>query len=188
MSIFKRIKGNNYWVCDDGETVLNVNYRGLGKTEPVKHHKTKNGYKRLTLNGKHYLMSNLVAEAYLQKIEGKPQVDHRNGIRDDDRVENLRYCTAKENSNFEPHLTSMKNRRYKFKEESKEHMSLAAHNRFHNGKVCAFNGNGKIIGIYDTVKKASSGTGVCTKTVRNHLNGETINSRKDIYFKIVEEY
>lgn len=42
----------------------------------------------------------LVAEAFIPKIKGKDNIDHINSIRDDNRVENLRWCTNKENINF----------------------------------------------------------------------------------------
>jgi len=39
----------------------------------------------------------LVLEAFNPNTEDKPQVDHINRIRDDDRLENLRWATAREN-------------------------------------------------------------------------------------------
>lgn len=42
----------------------------------------------------------IVAEAFIPKIEGKDSIDHINSIRDDNRVENLRWCTVKENASF----------------------------------------------------------------------------------------
>ena len=39
----------------------------------------------------------LVMNAFNPNIDGKPQVDHINRIREDDRLENLRWATAREN-------------------------------------------------------------------------------------------
>lgn len=41
----------------------------------------------------------LVAIAFIPNPENKPYIDHINTIRDDNRIENLRWVTAKENSN-----------------------------------------------------------------------------------------
>lgn len=51
-----------------------------------------------------------VAESFIPKttedlILGRDQIDHINGIKSDNRVENLRWCTALENNNFELHLS-----------------------------------------------------------------------------------
>ena len=43
----------------------------------------------------------LVAQAFLNNPENKPCIDHRNSKRDCNVVENLRWCTYEENSNFD---------------------------------------------------------------------------------------
>ena len=56
------------------------------------------GYKQIHLNGKYLRVHRLVAEAFIPNPENKPCVDHKNNIRDDNRIDNLRWATIKENS------------------------------------------------------------------------------------------
>ena len=66
-------------------------YSGWRKVEPY----LDGGY--LRLNG--FLVHRLVAKAFLPNPENKPCIDHINGNKLDNRVENLRWVTQKENVN-----------------------------------------------------------------------------------------
>ena len=50
-------------------------------------------------NTKSIFTHRLVAQAFISNPENKPEIDHINGIRNDNRVENLRWVTKEENMN-----------------------------------------------------------------------------------------
>ena len=55
------------------------------------------GYLMIGFSSKNHLIHRLIAEKYIPNPENKPTVNHINGIKDDNRVENLEWNTRSEN-------------------------------------------------------------------------------------------
>ena len=66
--------------------------------------KEEKGYRRLSIkvNGKrkHYAVHRLVGIAFIPNPLNKPQIDHIDGNVGNNRVDNLRWCSNKENSQW----------------------------------------------------------------------------------------
>jgi len=67
------------------------------KKKYLKNSLTDNGYYRVQLDGVFVRLHRLVALAYIPNPKCKAQVNHKNGIRTDNRVENLEWVTHQEN-------------------------------------------------------------------------------------------
>lgn len=138
----------------------------------------RNGYKVISLKIygiiKTLYVHRLVANAFCKKEEGKDHVDHINCIRDDNRSENLRWCTPKENCNF-PQTRANASNALKIamnKKDVKEKLSKAMEKVF------------KDTHVIDKMSKSS---------IQNHKNGLYDHLRKkvlmiDAYGKTVKVY
>lgn len=92
MEIWKKVIGfENYSVSSLGR-IRNDKSGTIRKLQTY----TK-GYFSVRLDGKNLLVHRLVAIAFLDNPERKTVVDHLNGDRKDNRVENLRWVTTAEN-------------------------------------------------------------------------------------------
>lgn len=85
------------------ERVVKTPYSSYTKKEQiVSQHMGAEGYFRVTLcaNGKtsHFLVHRLVASAFIPNPKNKPQIDHIDGSRTNNCVDNLRWVSAKENA------------------------------------------------------------------------------------------
>ena len=71
-----------------------------GKDAILKQTTTKKGYNRISIGNprKTYIVHRLVALMFIENELNKSQVNHINGIKNDNRVENLEWMTNQENT------------------------------------------------------------------------------------------
>jgi len=93
----------NYLIYPDGRVFSKSRPGTNGATLPERFLKLRDdgqGYKRVILYGetkKPFKVHRLVAIHYIPNPENKPEVDHKNRNKEDNRVENLRWVTKSEN-------------------------------------------------------------------------------------------
>lgn len=101
----------------------------------------------------------LVANAFIENTYNKPCIDHINGVITDNNYTNLRWCTNKENVNFE---LSKKNRAKSSRRGKDSPLSI---------KVQKISLEGDIVGMYDSVSEASRASAVSSSKICAVCNG-----------------
>lgn len=120
------------------------------------------GYENVILcqngkNHKHGLVHRLVAQAFIPNEDNKPNIDHIDCNTLNNKVENLRWCTQKENCN-----NPITRERDSSAKKGKGNPYYGKRNEeIHNArKVACFTKGGKFINTYPSVAEASRQTGI----------------------------
>ena len=92
----------DYIAASDGK-IYNMNWHKTGKFKEVKQSKRTEGYWSFRFNGKYVLSHRFLAACFIPNPYNLPQVNHKNEVKSDNRVENLEWCDAKYNINYGSH-------------------------------------------------------------------------------------
>jgi len=146
----------NYDVSSRGVVLSRKTGRALYQTE------TKCGYLQVHLwnNGKcrNTLVHRLVAEAFVPNPDRKPQVNHKNGDKSDNRADNLEWVTASENQRH----------RYGALGKKKTTWNVAAANdAWRKPVMCIETGE-----IFKSIKAGAESRGMNASTLSEHLHGK----------------
>jgi hypothetical protein len=146
------IKGyEGLFVITDDLKIISLPRKGTlgGEIKPFLN--IENGYYRVSLTKnnrrKKTMLHRIIAEHFIPNPHNYPHVDHINGIKTDNRIENLRWCTRLQNMLFDNH------RQRRNKKTDLKGVSYNTINKKYGSEV-KFDGYRKWLGYFDTKEQA----------------------------------
>ena len=98
------VKGVDYIISSDGKVYSTNNNGPSWYHKEISQRKNKDGYMQITVgkddHRSQYRVHRMVAEAFIPNPNNLPEVNHKNFIRDDNRVENLEWSTHVDNVQY----------------------------------------------------------------------------------------
>jgi len=120
------------------------------------------------INRKNFYIHKLVAEYFIENPLNKDQVNHKDGNKNNNSIDNLEWCTASENINHAYRIG--------FKKAPCAHTGRFGFEHHRSKSVYQFNTNKDLIGIYGSICEASRETNIDRKSISNCANNKTKTS------------
>ena len=150
-----------YQVSSNG-VIRSLNYNHTGKEKVLSNVINSQGYCHISLwkdkTKKVMKVHRLVAQTFIPNPDNKPFIDHINGIRSDNRVENLRWTTPKENINYplaKSHL----------------HQSMINNSKLSKSVYQIDKTTGEVINEYPSIQEAERQTGISSQNISKCCKG-----------------
>lgn len=196
MEIWKAIEGTNgqYEVSNTGKVRSN-NYLGHGGQKELSLSKDHKGYLRVRIyiagTRKTIKVHRAVAEAFIPNPDNKPEVNHKDGNKSKNYVENLEWSTGKENT-IHAYANGLK-------EKTREHCrqmgqtigkrNLAKAREERKTPIVAIRTSDGAVFEYQSQAEAAAGTGAAQPNINKVLSGarKTANGFVFRYKEVVTE-
>jgi hypothetical protein len=137
------------------------------------------GYLNVKINGKTIRHHRVVAECFVPNNENKPQINHINGIKTDNRASNLEWCTNKENSEHAWANGLMSNIVKASNSQSIEHRRRSSETVIARCSKLVLHTTTGI--FYDSAKDAANYLGIKYSTFKTRINSKSLNNTNCIY-------
>ena len=131
-------------------------------------HLSKNG------KGKMSVVHRLVAQTFIPNPNNLPQVNHIDGNKFNNSIENLEWCTAKENINHSWKLGLSKSYQHTKGKLTDYSKSLCK-------KVSQYDLNGNLLNVYNSISEASKNSPCCISDISNCCNNKRKTSHNFIW-------
>ena len=152
----------DYIASSDGK-IYTTNWYKAGRFKEVKQSKHATGYLGFHFNGKTMLSHRFIAACFIPNPNNYSQVNHKNEIKTDNRVENLEWCDAKYNVNYG-------SRNEKSSKKRINHPKLSK-------KVRQYTQNGEILAEYQSVSEVERQLGFAN----THISDCCLGKLKSAY-------